>query len=107
MRRSCGCLCADEVIAVVKIGCVLAAAYLAKPSHTHCLAWYRVRACSDDASAQRPGVLDARPEPRPDYDVRSVVYRRAHGSAYFHAADLGWRLGGAGGGYGGRSAWFR
>src|SRR5262249_52627259 len=107
MRRSCGCLCADEVIAVVKIGCVLAAPYLPKPSHTHCLAWYRVRACSDDASAQCPGVLDARPECRPDYDVRSVVYRSAHGSAHFHAADLDRRLGGAGGGHGGRSAWFR
>src|SRR6516165_12451998 len=104
MRRSCGCLCADEVIAVVKIGCVLAAPYLAKPSHTHCLAWYRVRACSDDASAQRPGVLDARPKYRPDYDVRSVVYRRAHGSAHFHAADLSRRLGGARRSHGGSPA---
>src|SRR5215813_12065028 len=95
MCRSWGCLCADEVIAVVKIGCVLAAPYLAEPSHTHRLAWYRVRPCSDDASAQCAGILDAGPEPRPDHDVRSVVYRRAHGSAHFHAADLGRRLGSA------------
>src|SRR5262249_50444812 len=105
MRRSCDCLCSDEVIAVVEIGCVLAASYLAEPSHTHCLAWYRVRPCSDHASAQCPGVLDARPKPRPDYDVRSVVYRRSHGSAHFHAADLDRRLGGPGGGHGGRTAW--
>src|SRR5262245_56344929 len=95
MRRSCGCLRADEVIAVVKIGCVLAAPYLTEPSHTHRLAWYRIRPCSDDASAQCPGILDAGPEPRPDHDVRSVVYRRAHGPAHFHAADLGRRLGSA------------
>src|SRR5215467_545632 len=107
MRRSCGCLRADEVIAVVKIGCVLAAPYLAEPSHTHRLAWYRIRPCSDDASAQCPGVLDAGPGPRLDHDVRSVVYRRADGSAHFHAADLNRRLGGAGGGHGGCSAWFR
>src|SRR6516225_5531603 len=104
MRRSCGCLCPDEVIAVVKIGCVLAAPYLAEPSHTHRLAWYRVRPCSDGASAQCPGVLDAGPEPRPDCDVRSVVYRRAHGSAHFHAADLSRRLGGARRSHGGSPA---
>src|SRR5262249_44490720 len=103
MRRSCDCLCSDEVIAVVEIGCVLAASYLAEPSHTHCLAWYRVRPCSDHASAQCPGVLDAGPKPRPDYDVRSVVYRRAHGSAHFHAADLGRRLGSARRSHGGGS----
>src|SRR5262249_23143575 len=107
MCRNWGCLCADEVITVVKIGCLLAAPQLAAPSHTHGLAWHRVRPCSNDASAQCPGVLDARPKPRPCYDVRSVVYRRTHGSAHFHAADLDRRLGGAGRGHGGRFAWFR
>src|SRR5262249_32651559 len=107
MRRSCGRLRADEVIAVVKIGCVLATPYLAEPSHTHGLAWYRIRPCSDDASAQCPGILDAGPKPGPDRGVRSVVYRSAHGSAHFHAADLDRRLGGAGGGHGGCPAWLR
>src|SRR5262245_24809626 len=104
MRRSCGCLCADEVITAVKIGRVLAAPDLAETSHTLCLAWYRVRPRSDDAPAQRRGVLDAGPEPRPDCDVRSVVYRRAHGSTHFHAADLGRRLGGARRSHGGGPA---
>src|SRR5262249_29040678 len=49
----------------------------------------------------------AGPKPRPDRGVRSVVYRRAHGSAHFHAADLDRRLGGAGGGHGGCPAWLR
>src|SRR5262249_57683065 len=104
MCRSRGCLCANEVITVVKIGCFLAAPQLAAPSHTHRLACYRVRPCSDDASAQCPGLLDAGPEPRPDCDARSVVYRRAHGSAHFHAADLGRRLGSARRSHGGGPA---
>src|SRR6266436_4239125 len=104
MRRSRGCLCADEVIAVVKIGCLLAAPELAAPSHTPGLPRNRIRACSNDAPAERPGVLDARPGPRPGYDLRSVVYRRPHGSAHFHAADLGRRLGGARRSHGGGPA---
>src|SRR5262245_43277653 len=107
MRRSWGCLCLDEVIAVVKIDRILAAPRPAGPSHKHRRAWNRIRPCSDDAPAECPGLLDAGPKPGPDRGVRSVVYRRAHGSAHFHAADLDRRLGGAGGGHGGRSAWFR
>src|SRR5262245_51705823 len=107
MRRSWGCLCVDEVIAVVKIGCILPASQPAGPSHKYRRAWNRIRPCSDDAPAECPGLLDAGPKPRPDRGVRSVVYRSADGSAHFHAADLGRRLGGAGGGHGGRSAWFR
>src|SRR5262249_28427361 len=107
MRRSWGCLCVDEVIAVVKIDRILAAPRAEGPSQKHCRAWNRVRPCSDDAPAECPGLLDAGPKPGPDRGVRSVVYRSAHGSAHFHAADLDRRLGGAGGGHGARSAWFR
>src|SRR5262249_57471553 len=76
-------------------------------SQKHRRAWSRVRPCSDDAPAECPGLLDAGPKPGPDGGVRSVVYRGAHGPAHFHAADLDRRLGGAGGGHGGRSARFR
>src|SRR5262249_31972411 len=95
MRRSWGCVCVDEVIAVVKIDGILAAPRPAEQSHKHCRAWNCGRPCSDDASAERPGLLDAGPKSRPDRGIRSVVYRSAHSSAHFHAADLDWRLGGA------------